>query len=140
MTPEWVWKLTAAPMSGCSAMKSAMDCASGSLVGIRASADLLMFLAPEGWKVAVQIQTFNVAVGLDVDTVVTLQTTLWHDAVILSAKLARQARREQTRFIGVHFPAAVRIGNAHHQNTPITVHVLYRQTFDVRFIPKGRGV
>ena len=33
MTPEWVWKLTAAPMLGCLTTKSTIARTSGSLVG-----------------------------------------------------------------------------------------------------------
>ena len=103
--------------------------------GVGAGTHLFVFLAPEGWKVAVQIQTFDIAIGFDVDTVIVLQTALGHHAVVLAAKLARKSGREQSWLVWIDLPTTMGIWNSHHQNATIAVHVLNAEAFNVGLVP-----
>ena len=103
---------------------------------VGAGALLLVFLAPVGREVAVQVQPFAVAVGGDFEAVEICQRALGDDAVVGATKLAGLARHHQAGLLRVLFVGAVRIGNAHAQHATVAVHVFDGQAFHGLFVKR----
>ena len=104
----------------------------------RPCAKLLEFLSPRGRKIPIEVETLAIAVDTHLDAIKVVERALGKDAPIGAAAFRRVARNHQARVLGMRFPAAVRVGQPHHQHAAVAVDVLHAQALD-RFLIVGIG-
>ena len=91
--------------------------------GIRAGAELFMFLPPARGEIAVQVDPLFILVYLYRVAVVITHRAFGQHAIVNAAILGWLTRHHQARLGGMTFPVAVLILDAHGQNTAIAIHV-----------------
>ena len=102
--------------------------------GIGARAHLLELLPPVGGEVAVEVETFAVGVGADLQSVEVLQRAFGDQPVVLATEFTRLARHHHARVALVLLVGAVRVGHAHLQHAAVAVDVFHRQAFYRLFV------